>query len=473
MSPPSLSSALPTASSPVEGSVASASAGPAGWASLPGTAQPLSDDEVAAIRADFPVLRRTVREGRRLVYLDSGATSQQPLPVLDAEREFTARHRAAVHRGAHQLAEEATAAYEDARAGVARFVGAPAPELVFTKNATEAINLVAYAMSNATTAPGGGSGRSVSAGDASRFAVSPGDDVVVTEMEHHANLVPWQELCRRTGATLRWLSVTDDGRLALDDLHTVITERTRLLAVTQASNVTGVMPPLAPLVQRAREVEALVLLDACQSIPHTPTDLPALGVDFAAFSGHKMLGPSGVGALWARSELLDAMPPFLTGGSMIETVRMEGSTYAAPPQRFEAGVPMAAQAVGLHCAVEYLDRIGMDRVAAHERALTAALLDGLAERPWIRVVGPTDLADRGGAVSFVVELADGPVHAHDVGQVLDDQGIAVRVGHHCAWPLHRRFGVPATTRVSFAVYNQRDEVDAVLAGLDRVREVFG
>src|SRR4051794_17991583 len=432
--------------------------------SPPATAAPLTDEELAALRADFPILSRTVREGRRLVYLDSGATSQKPRSVLDAEREFYERHNAAVHRGAHQLAEEATDRYEGARAAVASFVGVRPDEVVFTKNATEGLNLVAYAMSNAVTA----------GPEAARFALGPGDEVVVTEMEHHANLVPWQELCRRTGATLRWLGVDDEGRLALDDLSTVVTNRTRVVSFTHASNVLGTINPVAPLVARAREVGALVVLDACQSVPHLPVDLPALGVDLAAFSGHKMLGPSGVGVLWGRAELLAAMPPFLTGGSMIEVVHMEGSTYAPPPQRFEAGVPMAAQAVGLHAAVSYLtalgpDGTGMARVEAHERALTAALLDGLAERPWVRVVGPTSTDDRGGAVAFVVD----DVHAHDVGQVLDDQGIAVRVGHHCAWPLHRRFGVAATTRASFGPYNGPDDVQALLTALDRVPEIFG
>jgi cysteine desulfurase/selenocysteine lyase len=427
--------------------------------SPPATAAPLTDEELAALRADFPILSRTVREGRRLVYLDSGATSQKPRSVLDAEREFYERHNAAVHRGAHQLAEEATDRYEGARAAVASFVGVRPDEVVFTKNATEGLNLVAYAMSNAVTA----------GPEAARFALGPGDEVVVTEMEHHANLVPWQELCRRTGATLRWLGVDDEGRLALDDLSTVVTDRTRVVSFTHASNVLGTINPVAPVVDRARQVGALVVLDACQSVPHLPVDLGSLGVDFAAFSGHKMLGPSGVGVLWGRAELLAAMPPFLTGGSMIETVRMEGSTYAPPPQRFETGVPMTAQAVGLHAAVDYLQALGMDRVEAHERRLTGLLLDRLAELPWVRVVGPTTTQSRGGAVSFVV---DG-VHAHDVGQVLDDEGVAVRVGHHCAWPLHRRFGVAATTRASFGPYSGPDDVEALVSGLHRVREVLG
>jgi cysteine desulfurase/selenocysteine lyase len=420
--------------------------------------RPFTVEEVAAIRADVPILSRTVRDGHRLVYLDSGATSQKPRQVLDAERDFYERHNAAVHRGAHQLAEEATEAFEAARAAVAAFVGADDQEVVFTKNATEGLNLVAYAMSNAAAG-----------GPSERFVLGAGDEVVVTEMEHHANLVPWQELCRRTGATLRWLPMTDEGRLDLSQLDAVVTERTRVLAFTHASNVLGTITPVRTLAAKARSVGALVVLDACQSVPHLPVDLAALDVDFAAFSGHKMLGPLGVGVLWGRYELLEAMPPFLTGGSMIESVSMAGSTFAAPPQRFEAGVPVAAQAVGLHAAVDYLQALGMDRVAEHEHRLTGLLLDGLAELPWVRVVGPTTTDDRGGAVSFVVDGA----HAHDVGQVLDDLGIEVRVGHHCAEPLHRRLGVMATTRASFGPYNGEDDVRALLDGLLRVRDVFG
>ncbi|GAA1234050.1 cysteine desulfurase [Oryzihumus leptocrescens] len=430
------------------------------------TPEGFTSEELAAIRADFPILSRQVRDGRALVYLDSGATSHKPSAVLDAERSFYEQHNSAVHRGAHQLAEEATDAFESARETVASFIGARAQDVVFTKNATEAINLVAYAFSNAA-APGAMDGADPAV--AERFALGPGDEIVVTEMEHHANLVPWQELARRTGATLRWLGVTDDGRLDLADLETVVTERTKVLAFTHVSNVLGTVNPVAPLVARARAVGALTLLDACQSVPHLAVDVADLGVDFVAFSGHKMLGPMGIGVLWGRSELLAAMPPFLTGGSMIELVRMEGSTYAAPPQRFEAGVPMAAQAVGLAAACDYLTKLGMDRVAAHEHALTEALLAGLAQRPWVRVLGPTDGTDRSGAVAFEV---DG-VHAHDVGQVLDDAGVAVRVGHHCAWPLHRRFGVTASARASFAAYNTLEEVEALLAALDRVPAVFG
>jgi cysteine desulfurase / selenocysteine lyase len=423
-------------------------------------------EELAAIRADFPILTRSVRDARALVYLDSGATSHKPLPVLDAERAFYEQHNSAVHRGAHQLAEEATDAFESARETVATFIGAPAREVVFTKNATEALNLVAYSFSNAAAA---GAMDGVDPALAARFAMGPGDEIVVTEMEHHANLVPWQELARRTGATLRWIGVTDEGRLDLAGLERVITERTRVVAFTHVSNVLGTVNPVAAVVERARAVGALTVLDACQSVPHLGIDVAELGVDFLAFSGHKMLGPMGIGVLWGRYDLLAAMPPFLTGGSMIEMVRMEGSTYAAPPQRFEAGVPMAAQAVGLAAACDYLTKLGMPRVAAHEHALTERLLAGLAARPWVRVVGPADGTDRTGAVAFDVV----GVHAHDVGQVLDDAGVAVRVGHHCAWPLHRRFGVAATTRASFAAYNTREEVDALLDALDRVHSVFG
>jgi cysteine desulfurase/selenocysteine lyase len=417
-------------------------------------AAPLTATELEKIRADFPILSRTVRESRPLVYLDSGATSQRPRQVLDAERSFLEQHNAAVHRGAHQLAEEATDAYESARARIAAFVGVRPDEVVFTKNATEGINLVAYALSNAAVA------------GAQRFVVAPGDEIVITEMEHHANLVPWQELCRRTGATLRWYQVTDDGRLDLDSL--TLSDRTKVVAFTHQSNVMGTVPPVAELVRRAREVGALTVLDACQSVPHTLVNFAALDVDFAVFSGHKMLGPSGVGGLYGRRELLEALPPFLTGGSMIELVKMEGSTYALPPQRFEAGVPMTSQAVGLGAAVDYLSAVGMDRLAAHEYALTEQALTGLSEIDGVRVIGPTECLDRGGAVSFVLD----DVHAHDAGQVLDDLGIAVRVGHHCAWPLHRRFGIAATVRASFAVYNTPAEVDALLAGVHEVRRFF-
>ncbi|MBN9739083.1 MULTISPECIES: cysteine desulfurase [unclassified Pseudonocardia] len=425
-----------------------------------GTTAGLDADAVARIRADFPILGRTVREDKPLVYLDSGATSQRPRQVLDAERTFLERHNAAVHRGAHQLAEEATDAYESARARIAAFVGASVDEVVFVKNATEGVNLVAYGIGNASVRDGLGP-------ESERFALGPGDEVVITELEHHANLVPWQELCRRTGATLRWYSVTDEGRIDLDSLE--LSDRTKVVAFTHQSNVTGAVAPVAQLVERAKAVGALTVLDACQSVPHMPVDLHALGVDFAVFSGHKMLGPSGVGVLWGRRELLEALPPFLTGGSMIELVRMEGSTYAPPPQKFEAGVPMTSQAVGLGAAVDYLEAIGMDAVAAHEASLTAAALEQLPAIDGLRIIGPPGAELRGGAVSFLV---DG-IHAHDLSQVLDDRGVAIRVGHHCAWPLHRRFGIVASARASFAVYNTVDEVEALADGIRAAQKFFG
>lgn len=407
--------------------------------------------DVERIRADFPILSRVMRGGNQLAYLDSGATSQKPLAVLDAERDFLTTSYGAVHRGAHQLMEEATDAYEQGRDDIAAFVGARADELVFTKNATEALNLVSYVL-----------------GD-NRFdrAVGPGDVIVTTELEHHANLIPWQELARRTGATLRWYGVDDEGRIDLDSLQ--LDERVKVLAFSHHSNVTGTVAPVAELVARAKAVGALTVLDACQSVPHQPVDLHDLDVDFAAFSGHKMLGPTGIGVLYGRAALLEEMPPFLTGGSMIETVTMEAATYAPPPQRFEAGTPMTSQVVGLGAAARYLNELGMPAVEAHERELVAAALTGLAEIDAVRIIGPTSMTDRGSPVSFVV---DG-IHAHDVGQVLDDDGVAVRVGHHCAWPLHRRFGLAATARASFAVYNTVDEVDRLVAGVRRALEFFG
>ena len=416
--------------------------------------------DVEAIRADFPALTRTVRNGNQLVYLDSGATSQKPVQVLDAERSFYERHNAAAHRGTHLLGEEATDAYEGAREKVAAFIGAQPGEVVFTKNATEAINLVAYAMSNATVTGAPGS---------ERFRVLPGDEILITEMEHHANLVPWQQLCERTGATLRWLGVTPEGRLDLDHLDDMITGRTRLVAVTHQSNVTGTVPPVADIARAAHEKGALVLADAAQSVPHQPVDVAALGADFLAFSSHKMLGPYGIGVLFGRAELLEAMPPFLTGGSMIEVVRMEGSTFLPPPQRFEPGVPAVAEAVGLAAAVDYLTGLGMCNVAAHEESLTEHALDTLREINGVRILGPDSTKDRGGAVSFEVQ----GVHPHDVGQVLDELGIAVRTGHHCAWPLHRALGVQASTRASFYVYNTRAEVDALADGIRYAQRFFG
>ena len=410
-----------------------------------------ADLDIEQIRTDFPILQRTMRGGNRLAYLDSGATSQKPLAVIDAERDFLLTSNGAVHRGAHQLMEEATDAFEQGRAGIAAFVGAAGHELVFTKNATEALNLVSYVLGDAR-----GEG-----------AVGPGDVIVTTELEHHANLIPWQELARRTGATLRWYGVTDDGGLDLDSLE--LDERVKVVAFTHQSNVTGTGAPVAELVRRARAVGALTVLDACQSVPHQPVDFGSLGVDFAAFSGHKMLGPTGIGCLYGRAEVLSELPPFLTGGSMIETVTMDSATYAEPPQRFEAGTQMISQVVGLAAAARYLGRIGMAAVQAHEHRLVAATLDGLAEIPGVRVIGPDDPARRTSPVAFVVA----GVHAHDVGQVLDDDGVAVRVGHHCAAPLHRRFGLAATVRASFAVYNTLDEVDRLIAGVRRAIDFFG
>jgi cysteine desulfurase/selenocysteine lyase len=413
--------------------------------------------DVEVVRKDFPILERLIN-GRPLVYLDSAATSQKPTAVLDAERDYYERHNAAAHRGVHTLAEEATEAYESARDRVAAFIGAAPDEVIFTKNSTESINLVAYALSNARTAGGA----------AARFAVGPGDEIAVTEMEHHSNLVPWQLLCERTGATLRWLRLTDDGRLDLTDLDHVVNPRTRLVAFVHQSNILGTLNPVATLVARARQVGALTLLDACQSVPHRPFDVGSLGVDFAAFSGHKMLGPTGIGVLYGRREILADLPPFLSGGSMIETVTMERTTFAAPPQRFEAGVPMIAQAVGLGAAVDYLAHLGMAEVAAHEADLTAHALDVLGAVPGLRLIGPTTTEDRGGVVSFVV--AD--VHPHDVGAFLDARGIAVRVGHHCAHPVCARYGVPATTRASVAPYTTRAEIDALGEALTGVRAFF-
>ena len=417
---------------------------------------PLDSD---AVRADFPILGRAVRGGNPLIYLDSGATSQKPRQVLDAERDFYTVHNSAAHRGAHLLGEEATDAYEGARVRVAEFIGADPGEIIFTKSATEALNLVAYAMSNAATA----------GPEAERFRVGPGDEILVTEMEHHANLVPWQQLCLRTGATLRWFGVTPDGRLDLSNAGELISDRTRVVAVTHQSNVTGTVPPVAEIARLAHARGALVVVDAAQSVPHQPVDVAALGADFLAFSAHKMLGPSGIGVLWGRRELLEAMPPYVTGGSMIEVVRMEGSTFLPPPERFEAGVPPAAQAVGLAAACDYLDAIGMARVAAHEESLTEHGLEAVTAIPGVRVLGPLTTENRGGAISFVV---DG-VHPHDVGQVLDELGIAVRTGHHCAWPLHRALGVQASTRATFYLYNTHDEVEALADGIRQAQKFFG
>jgi cysteine desulfurase/selenocysteine lyase len=407
---------------------------------------------VAKVRKDFPIFERTIRDGKKLVYLDSGATSQKPLSVIEAESNFYKFNNAAVHRGAHQLAEEATDAFEGARLKVAQFLGAHEDQIVFTKSATESLNLIAYAMGNAE--PG------------SRFALTSNNRIVVTEMEHHANLIPWQQLAARTGASLSWFEVTPEGRLDLSNIDSVITEGTKVVAVTHQSNVLGTINPLSAIVKRAHEVGAVVVLDACQSVPHMPIDLKDLGVDFLAFSGHKAIGPTGVGVLW--SNLLNELPPFLYGGSMIETVTMTSATWAPAPRKFEAGVPNMAQAVGLGAAVDYLTTIGMDEIFKHEVELTGYLINGLLEIPELSIVGPNNTDSRGGAVSFTV----GQIHPHDLGQFLDSQGVAVRTGHHCAWPLTRKLGVPATTRASLYLYNDESDCDALFAAIIGAQKYF-
>jgi cysteine desulfurase/selenocysteine lyase len=408
-----------------------------------------------AIAKDFPILGRTIRDGKRLVYLDSGATSQKPNVVIEAESNFYRLHNAAVHRGAHQLAEEATDAYEGARTIVADFLNAHVDEVVFTKSATESLNLVSYAMGNA--APG------------NRFHLKAGDSIVITEMEHHANLIPWQQLAVRTGALLKWFSVTEEGRLDLSNIDSLIDSTTKVVALTHQSNVLGTINPLEEITKKAHAVGAVVVLDACQSVPHMPVDVKALDIDFLAFSGHKAVGPTGIGIFWGRSELLADLPPFLTGGSMIENVTMESATWAQAPKKFEAGVPNMAQAVGLGAALDYLTKIGMDNIHRHEVELTSYLLNGLSDIKDLRIIGPKTTDLRGGAVSFTL----GDIHPHDLGQYLDSQGIAVRTGHHCAWPLTRKLGVPATTRASVYLYNTTDDLDALVEGVQGAQKYFG
>ena len=415
--------------------------------------------DVTRIKADFPIFGRLIRGEHRLVYLDSAATSQKPNSVLDAERDFYTKHNAAAHRGAHQLAEEATELFEGSRQRVARFLNAESDrEIVFTKSATEGINLVAYSLGNAK--PG------------SRFHLKQGDRIVVSEMEHHANLIPWQELAARTGAELKWFKVTDEGRLDLDGLESLINEKTKIVALTHQSNVLGTINDFAgehkDVLARIKEVGALFLIDACQSVPHFKVDVQALGADFLTFSGHKALGPTGIGVLWGRSELLDEMPPFLTGGSMIETVTMESATYLPAPKRFEAGVPNMAQAVGLAAAIDYMDALSMDAIHQHEMSLTKLALDGVSSIKGLSVIGPKELINRGGVISFAIE----GIHPHDLGQALDQYGIAVRTGHHCAWPLMRRFKVVATTRASFYLYNDSQDVADLVEGVERARKYF-
>ena len=408
--------------------------------------------DLSKYKKDFPIFARKVRGGNPLIYLDSGATSQKPESVISAEANFYRTINAAVHRGAHLLAEEASEAYESARANVARFIGANTDEVVFTKSATESINMIAYSLGNPASTP----------------HISAGDEIVVSEMEHHANLIPWQQLAKRTGAKLNWFSITKDGRLDLSDISKVITKKTKIVAITHQSNVFGTIVPLTEITKAAHSVGALVVLDACQSAPHFAIDVKKLDVDFLAFSGHKTLGPTGVGVLWGKAEVLEKLEPALFGGSMVDSVTMEGATWASAPRKFEAGVPNMAQAVGLSAAIDYLNIVGMDKIFEHEQELTQQLLTGLSKISGVNVVGPLDMKDRGGVISFTV---DG-VHPHDVGQVLDQYGIAVRTGHHCAWPLMKKLNLVGTTRASFHLYNDSDDINALLEAIEKVKSYF-
>ncbi|GGJ54990.1 SufS family cysteine desulfurase [Glutamicibacter ardleyensis] len=425
----------------------------------PEATEALSLSEVERIKADFEILEHQVN-GTDLVYLDSGATSQKPRCVYEAEQHYYENANSAVHRGAHSLAVEATDIFEQARETVAKFIGARSNELVWTSNATEALNLISYSMSNASLGRGGD--------EAQRFRLGAGDEILVTELEHHANLIPWQELAFRTGATLRYVPVDEQGALRYEMLDELINSRTKLVAFTHVSNVLGTITDVARFVSAAKAVGALTVLDGCQSVPHMPIDVKSLDVDFMAFSGHKMLGPTGIGALYGRAELLDAMPPFLTGGSMITVVDMEHAEFLPSPQRFEAGTQRVAQAHGLATAASYLDEVGMDRIASWEEHLGAMLFEGLSNIEGVRVFGPSDIA-RIGTVPFEVI----GVHPHDVGQYLDSRGIAVRVGHHCAQPLHRALGVSATTRASTYLYNTEQDITALIEAVASVREYFG
>ena len=408
----------------------------------------------AEIRKDFPIFSKVMRGGNRLVYLDSGATSQKPFQVLDAERNFYEQNNAAVHRGAHLLAEEASIAYEGARQVLADFLSAELDEVIFTKSATESINAIAYSFGN--SAPG------------SRFALKPGDRIVVSELEHHANLIPWQQLAKRTGAELVWFSIDEEGRLDQSSLNELINASTKVVAITHQSNVLGTIIPLDEIVKKAHSVGAVVVLDACQSAPHFAIDVKALDIDFLAFSGHKALGPTGIGILWGRSEYLNEMEPFLTGGSMIESVTMTEAKWAPSPKRFEAGVPNMAQAVGFAAAINYLNNLGMDNVAKHEKDLTAYALNKFKQLDKVTLIGPKDNVDRGSVISFTIE----GIHPHDVGQVLDQYGVAVRTGHHCAWPLMRKLGLVGTTRASFYVYNDEADVDALVDSVLQAQKYF-
>ncbi|RYJ07358.1 MAG: cysteine desulfurase [Actinomycetales bacterium] len=409
------------------------------------------DYDVLKVREDFPILGRTVANGLPLVYLDSANTSQKPRQVVEAIERHYLEHNANVARAMHTLGAEATEAFEGGRTRIAEFIGAPSrDEVVFAKNASEALNLVARVLA-----------------DAGRLGADR--EVVITEMEHHSNIVPWQLATERTGATLRWFGVTDDGRLDLDGIEQLITERTAVVSLTWVSNMLGTVNPLDVVIRRAHEVGALVVVDASQAVPQLPVDVGSLGADFVVFTGHKMVGPTGIGVLWGRYDLLAELPPFLGGGEMIETVTMERSTFAPPPARFEAGTPPIAQSVGLGAAADYLDALGMENIAAHEHAITAYALGRLQEIDGLRVVGPQTAEERGGAVSFTL----GDIHPHDVAQVLDSRGIAVRAGHHCAKPAHRRFGVQSTTRASFYLYTTEAEIDALVEGLVATQKYFG
>ena len=407
------------------------------------------------IRKDFPILGRTVRNGKKLVYLDSAATSQKPLSVLDAERNFYLNHNAAAHRGAHLLAEEATDAFEGARAVVADFISAQSSEIVFTKSATESINVVSYGFSNHLPKN-------------DPFYINEQNNIVVTQLEHHANLLPWQQLAKRSGAKLSWLGITQDAQIDISNIESVINEKTKIVAITHQSNVSGAITQLEPIVKRAREVGAIVLLDACQSVPHMAVDVNKLDVDFLTYSGHKAVGPTGVGVLWGRSELLEKMEPMITGGSMIDHATIESATWAKAPKKFEAGVPNMAQAVGLGAALNYLTKIGMGKIHAHEEILVERALIGLQNISGVEIIGSKSSRNRGSAISFTIE----GVHPHDVGQVLDDLGIAVRTGHHCAWPLMQELKLNATTRASFYLYNTPEEVDVFLDGINQVKKFF-
>ena len=416
--------------------------------------EPIAFD-VEAIRGDFPILERTV-DGAPLVYLDSANSSQKPRVVVEAIEDHYLNHNANVARAMHVLGAEATEAFEDSRAQLARFIGANrSEEVVFTKNASEALNLCAYTLGT---------------------SIRPGDEIVISVMEHHSNIVPWQLLAQRSGAVLRWFDVTNQGRLDLDKAAAegLINERTKIISVTYVSNVLGTVNPISQIAALGHAVGATVVVDASQAVPQLAVDFAALGADLVAFTGHKMVGPTGIGVLWGRYELLAALPPFLGGGEMIEIVTMEGSTYAPPPHRFEAGTPPIAQAVGLAAAAQYLSAIGMDQISDHERDITAYALQGLRTLPGLTILGPDEAVDRGGAVSFTLADPDGqPIHPHDVSHLLDSRGIAVRAGHHCARPLHERFGVQSSTRASFYLYTTHAEIDALIDGLDYTTSFFG